>query len=65
MLDMTTGVAQVEAVKALVHELETEQELRCALSRPVRVFVLYRRIMAWLASLMIEWGEQLQARYAA
>ncbi len=64
MLDLTTGVAQIEAVKALAHELETEEELRRAL-RTVRAPVTYRRIMVWLASLMIAWGEQLQARYAA
>jgi hypothetical protein len=64
MLDIQTAWAQIESFKALRHELESGEDIRRILLKPNHVSASYRRILVWLASLMIACGEYLRARYA-
>jgi len=61
---MQTAWAQIETFKALRHELESSEDIRRTLPKPNHMSASYRRLMAWLASLMIARGEYLRARYA-
>jgi hypothetical protein len=64
VLDMQTAWAQIETFKALRHELESSEDIRRILPKPNHMPASYRRLMVWLASLMIARGEYLRARYA-
>ncbi len=63
MLDMYSAWAQMESFKALRHELESDQEIQRMLFVSNHAPASYRRILVWLASMMIAWGEYLRVRY--